>query len=305
MSEEISFSQPWHAAVVQAPLYNVTSDATARETQRQNARRIAEHIDRIIQTYDPAPRLIVYPALSLNGSYRHVVGVAMETAAIELPGEQLQPILDACRRNNCYFVSSTQERHSKLPGRFFHTGYMLGPEGLVLRSPKAQAFSAPETTALHDMFDEYESAIGPGSVLPVAKTELGIFGCLVEAEMYVPETVRVLRSKGAEIVVHPTGERGEIGRVDPAAFKQTAALANGVYWLSANRSRVLQRDADFEYMGGNSAIIGPDGHVDAMAGGHGDGVIVGRIDPERIRESREKYARWVKPDAILYRDLYR
>ncbi|MFN8533165.1 MAG: nitrilase-related carbon-nitrogen hydrolase [Dehalococcoidia bacterium] len=301
---ELSFARPWTAAVVQAPLFGVQSDATAKATQRQNAHRIAEQIDRIVQTWDPSPRLLVYPVLCLTSPRRSVAGVSMEAVAVELPGEEFAPIVEACRRNNCYFASSTQERTSKLPGRFFHTGFLLGPQGLVLRSPKAQAFSAPETTALRDMIDEYEAAFGVGSVLPVAQTELGAFGCLVESELYVPEAARLLRSKGAEIILHPTVESADEARAPELALKQAIAFAAGVYWLSAAASRILGYPGEAPFLGGTSAIVGPDGKIDAMVGGQGDGVATSAINPARLAMARETLARYTAPAKTLYRGLY-
>ena len=300
----VSFSQPWTAAVVHAPLFGVQADATAKETQRRNAQRIAEQIDRIVQSWEPSPRLVVYPVLCLTSPRRSVAGVRMETVAVELPGEEFQPILDACRRNDCYFVSSTQERTSKLPGRYFHTGFLFGPQGLVLRSPKAQAFSAPETTALRDMIEEYEATFGPGSVLPVAKTELGTFGCLVESELYVPEAARLLRSKGAEIIVHPTVERGDgAERVPTLALKQAVAFANGVYWLSAAAARIVGFPDEPPTLGATSVIIGPDGAIEAQVG-PSDGVATALVDPDHLAHVRQRYKRSTEPAAALYRHVY-
>lgn len=305
MSTSASFAAPWTAVVVQAPIYGVTSDSTAREQQRENARRIARQIDRIVQSFDPTPRLIVYPVLCLTGPRRrHVPGLRMETVAIELPGETFQPILDACARNNCYFVSSTQEVVPKLPGRFFHTGFMFGPKGLVLRSPKAQAYSAPEVIPLRDLFDEYEALYGRGSVQPVAATELGTFGCLVETEINVVEAARVLRSKGAEIIVHPTAEHGDAVQAPPLALKQAAAFSTGTYLLSASISRLIGYEDDFAWLGGSTAIVGPDGTLDAYAGGKGDGIIAGQVDPARLIEARKRLEGTVTPAGVLYRDLY-
>ena len=61
MPEEISFSRPWHAAVVQAPLYNVSTDANAREEQLRNARRIAEEGNgrRKVVTFNDLPKQLV------------------------------------------------------------------------------------------------------------------------------------------------------------------------------------------------------------------------------------------------------
>lgn len=301
---EISFTKPWRAAVVQTAIEYVTSEETAKATQRANACRIAKQIDGICQTYDPAPRLLVYSVLALTGARRET-GIEMDTVAIELPGEEFQPIIDACRRNNCYFASSAQEKTSRLPGRYFHTGFVLGPEGLVLRSPKAQSYSAPETTALRDMYEEYEAEFGEGSVMPVARTEIGTIGCLVQSDQFVPETARALRAKGAEIIVHPNIEFANPPHADSLAVRQTLALTSGVYFLSATTSRVIGYGQEMSHLGGTSAIVGPEGFVDAVSGPASDAVLVSTIDPERLRSVREKFSRMTEPAARLYRDLYR
>lgn len=304
MTSEISFSRPWRAAVAQPTLYSVTSDATAKATQHENARRIAGEIDRIVGSYFPAPRLIVYPTLCLTGTRRADAGVNMEAVAIELPGDEFQPILDACRRNDCYFVSTTQEKTSKLPGRYFHTGFIIGPRGLLLRSPKAQAFSAVGTTPLHAMVEEYEAAFGPGSILPVVRTELGVLGCINERDLYVPETARVLRSKGAEIIVHPTIEHSQPPHVSPLAMRQTVAFATGTYWLSSSAARLEGYAPESDWYGGSASIIGPDGLADAAITGRCEGVIVGDIDPDRLARTRAAQSRSNDPVATLFRDLY-
>jgi predicted amidohydrolase len=282
----------------------VSSDATAKATQIENSRRIADQIDRICGLYETPPRIVVYPTLCLTGTRRADAGVSMDAVAVELPGEEFEAVVQACRRNSCYFVSSTQEKTSLLPGRYFHSGFILGPEGLVLRSPKAQAFSAVGTTPLHAMVEEYESAFGPGSILPTVATELGVLGCILERDLYVPETARVLRSKGAEIIVHPTIEHDAAPHVSPLAMKQTVAFATGTYWLSSTAAGLTGYLADGEWYGGTSSIVGPDGIVDAVLQGRAEGVLVGAIDPDRLRRTRAAQARSNDPVATLFRDLY-
>ncbi len=237
MAEMASFSEPWLAAIVQASVRPVTDDATARATMQSNAERIASEIDTLMERTDPPPRVIVYPVLCLTAASRHLSNVSINAVAMPVPGEPFGPILDVCRRHNCYFVSSAQESVPELPGRYFHTGFVLGPEGLVLRSPKAQAYSAPEITSLRDIYDEYREIFGPDSVLPVVQTEIGTIGCLVESELLVPEATRRLQRSGAEIVVHPSLERSPADGPPYTAMRQAVAYANGVYVLSATTAR--------------------------------------------------------------------
>ena len=306
MAEAVSFSEPWLAAVVQSAVRPVTDDATARDTMRRNAERIASEIDALMERTDPPPRLVVYPVLCLTAASRHLSNVSIDAVAMPVPGEPFAPILDACRRHNCYFVSSAQEQVPELPGHYFHTGFVLGPEGLVLRAPKAQAYSAPEITSLRDIYEEYRGIFGPDSVLPVAQTEIGAIGCLVESELLVPEAARRLRRSGAEIIVHPSLERSPDVGPPYTAMRQAVAYANGVYVLSATTSREVRADDPLgsQWWGASSLVVGPDGRIDASVGPRGEGVAVATIDPVRLAESRERQARTTEPADILYREIY-
>lgn len=306
MAEGVSFSEPWLAAIVQAAVRPVRDDATARNTMRRNAERIASEIDALMEHTDPPPRLVVYPVLCLTAASRHLSNVSIDTVAMPVPGEPFEPILDACRRHRCYFVSSAQEAVPELPGRYFHTGFVLGPEGLVLRSPKAQAYSAPEVTSLRDIYDEYRAVFGPDSVLAVAHTEIGALGCLVESELLVPEATRRLRRSGAEIVVHPSLERSPEEGPPYTAMRQAVAYANGVYVLSATTSREVHPSDPIAspWWGASSMAVGPDGRIDAAIGPRAEGVVVATVDPVRLATAREQQARTTEPADVLYRGLY-
>jgi predicted amidohydrolase len=301
---EVSFSTPYRAAVVQPALLTVRDDATARASQDENARRVAEQIGAIMSFLTPRPRLVVWPVLCLTSANRGRLGVRMTTIASSLDDARWEPIRAACREFDCYFASTLQEAVPEMPGRFFHTGFVLGPEGLELRSPKAQAYSAPEVTALRDIHDEYEAAFGKGSVQPVVATPIGRLGCLVESELLVPETVRVLASKGAEVIIHPSAEHE--GGPPYAPFRQAIAHANGVYVISAvsGPAEANPGAADWAPSAGNSMIVGPEGVIDVELGERAEGFAAATIDPARIAAAREEQSRTTEPAPNLYRGLY-
>ena len=97
-----------------------------------------------------------------------------------------------------------------MPGRHFHTGFIMGPEGLVLRAPKTQAKSAAEMSYLRDIAEEYKKVYGPDSVFPVAKTPIGNLACYVEAEAEVLEVSRALASRGADLILHTSLEEDDV-----------------------------------------------------------------------------------------------
>jgi predicted amidohydrolase len=231
----------------------------------------------------------------------------MDAVAVELPGEPFASLIEACGRWDCYFVTTTQERTSKLPGRYFHTGFIVGPEGLVLRSPKVQAPSAAEVSILHSIHDESVSVFSENSILPVAETPVGTLGCFVEGEALVPETARMLRSRGAEVVVHPTLEHGDQAVPNWPSVKSTVAYSAGVYLLSACTSRILAgdgADAQESWCGGSSSIYGPDGTLLASVSGDCEGYAAAWIDLDHLQAVRAEQGRHTNPAAINYRGLY-
>src|SRR5205823_5660021 len=93
--------------------------------------------------------------------------------------------------------------------------------------------SSSKVTVLNSFAEGYLAAMGPDSLQSVVDTPIGRIGCIVEAEGYVPEVSRGLARKGAEIIVHPNLDHGSRARAI-RALKQSIALQNGVYLLSAN-----------------------------------------------------------------------
>ena len=178
----------------------------------------------------------------------------------------------------------------------------MGPEGLVLRSPKAQAQSAPSVSYLRDIKDDYLKAFGPDSIMPVVKTPLGTLACFVEGEAEVLEASRLLASKGAEVILHTSMESDEIPW---QALKQAIGFQTHVYLLTGATSRIIMADDPAgEWMGGASTIVRPDGGILASIGGSDEGYAVADVNLSAIAEAKKKFARNTVPAWHLYSDLY-
>ena len=166
-------------------------------------------------------------------------------------------------------------------------------------------------TSLRDFSKEYEEAIGPGSVLPVTDTELGKIACLVERDL-MPEAMRIVAAKGAEIVIQPTFEgAGSGGKVHNrwlpyAAIKQCLAYMNGTHVLSATFSREEQPagSGNWVWFDAQSRIVGPDGMIEAQVGGVCDGWAAATIDPIRLRDARQDQANETQPADFLIEGAY-
>jgi predicted amidohydrolase len=291
-----------HVPVIVPPSADALPDVRAR-----NAQAMVDAIESMMKGPGPKPRLLVFPVLQFVSAHRAVSGVPMSAVAVDLTSAPLDqgvfaPIIAACRRHNCYVSTSTQEMTPRLPGRYFHTGFIMGPEGLVLRSPKSQARSAPEVSYLRDMVQEYTNAFGPDSILPVVKTPIGTLGCYIEAEAAVFEAARLISSKGAQIICHPSLEDD----VTPwLALKQSIGYQCQVFLLTGATSRNIgKNEPDGGWCGGAATIIGPDGSILASLGGHDEGGAAQMIDLGAIEAAKMKNASRTTPAWTLYRKFY-
>jgi predicted amidohydrolase len=296
------------AAVMRVPVLVPPSIDALEATRARNADAMVAAIEGAMRGPAPKPRIVVFPVLQYVSSARAASGIPISAVAVDLLEKPLDqsifaPVIAACRRHNCYVATSTQEKTSRMPGKYFHTGFIMGPEGLVLRSPKSQAPSAPEMSYLRDIADDYVKAFGPESIMPVAKTPLGTLACYVEGEAEVLEVSRLIASKGAEIVLHTSLESDE---VPWQALKQAIGYQCQVYLLTAATSRtIFARDPSGEWRGGASTIVSPDGKVLASKGGRDEGYAAADIDLAEIDAARKKFARTTTPAWGLYANLYK
>jgi len=298
----------YHAAVMRLPIEIPISAGALEATRQRNAAAMIAAIDAVMKGPGPRPKVIVFPVLQYTSARRAVSGVPMSAVAVDLISEPLQksifaPVVEACRRYDCYVATSTQEKIPQLPGTFFHTGFVMGPEGLVLRSPKSQAQSAPEVSYLRDIARDYERLFGAGSILPVKDTPIGRIGCFVEGEAEVLEVSRLLASKGAEAILHTSLEDGDIPW---QALKQAIGFQCHLHLLTGTTSRFIRSDRpEPEWADGASTIVGPDGKVLASIGERHEGAATAEIDLNANAAAKKKFGRNTVPAWGLYSELYK
>jgi len=299
------------AAVVQMPLHGFGDSGFTGAMIERNAERTARIVEKLTTAAGVVPQLIVLPVLCLTGigAVLQELGITpridREAIALNLLAHdpRLTPLQQLCATRGCYIASSCVEKISAFPGRYFHTGFVLGPSGLILRSPKAQAPTSAGITLLKDFHKEYTNHFGSDAMLPVADTPLGKVGCLVETEFLIPEAARTLRRKGADIILHPTAQHAGPDYPPYQAIRQSLAYTNGVYWLSAVPSResaMVNGKVHGTWFGGGSSIVGPDGAVISWIKGRNQGLATGTIDLDFLASCREKQRRYTEPDPGIY-----
>lgn len=294
------------AAVVQRGTHVVTRNGRATEDMAANRDGMIQWIHTIMKHADTAPRLIVFPVLSFTGASRRRVPFDGTDVQLEFPSLFLRPLVEVCNEYSCYVATTCVERHPLFPGHRFHTGFVLGPEGLVVRQPKVQARSSRGITVLKTFRDDYAAALGEEAVHSVIETPIGRLGVIVEAEQYVPEVVRSLAKRGAEIIIHPNLEIP--GPLPFQAVKQARAFENGVFFVSANAAfeRITDDLGTETYNGrGGSLLIGPEGDVLARCDFTGEGFATATIDLGVLDSARARHGRETVPSYELYASTYR
>ncbi|MSO99392.1 MAG: hypothetical protein EXR11_14460 [Rhodospirillaceae bacterium] len=295
------------AAVFHTPVLVPPSGDALPAVRARNTEAMVAAIEKAMAGADK-PRILSFPVLQLTSAQRAVSGVPMSAVAVDLISEPLDktvfaPIVAACRRHNCYVSTSTQEKVPQLPGKFFHTGFIMGPEGLVLRSPKSQAQSAPEVSYLRDFPEEYTKIFGPDSIMPVVQTPVGKLACFVEGEAEVLEASRLIASKGAEIILHTSLENGE---TPWQALKQAIGFQCHVFLLTGVTSRnIFANDPAGKWAAGAATIVGPDGKILAQMGGQDEGFAMADINLAAVAEAKKKFGRNTVPAWNLYTKLYK
>ncbi len=191
-------------------------------TMVERGRAAAETVRSLVESWPgdrPPIGLICLPVLALSGSGagRRLLGLtpsrplAARSLAVDLtaPDDRLQPIFDVCAQLDVYLATSAIEFHPAMPDVLFHTGFIVGPLGVALRSPKLWARSGPSITLISAVRDRYVAAFGDEAVLPIVHTAFGSVGMLVETEIDQDDSVTTLAARQPTIICNPTLRTGE------------------------------------------------------------------------------------------------
>jgi predicted amidohydrolase len=176
------------------------------------------------------PDVILLTEAFLN---RGVQGKPHEVAQ-PIPGPATEVLAGKARQYKSYIIVGLLESDG---GRTYNTAVLIDREGRL----------AGKYRKTHLPLAEVEDGITPGSDYPVFDTDFGRIGILICWDFVFPETARILRLKGAEILFLPIAG-------DPAprhwdTITRARAIDNGMF-LVASISQAV-----------GSRIVDPDGEV--------------------------------------------
>ncbi|MEW6242909.1 MAG: carbon-nitrogen hydrolase family protein [Bacillota bacterium] len=166
-----------------------------------------------------------------------------------IPGKLTERIEKEMKRSGGYVVFPTYERGS-LPGVVYNAAVLIGSEGIVGVYRKTHPFPGEKCW------------VTPGQEAQVFETSLGRIGMIICYDGDFPELSRLLKLKGAEIIVRPSAFLRDHGLW--SLTNQARAYDNQV-WVVATNS--IGTDAAGYHYFGHSMIVSPHGQVVASARG--------------------------------------
>lgn len=302
--------RPYSVACIQSVIREVRDASTRDSVILENSNRILSLVDYASGRFGAA-KLVVLPEFCLQG-FDHLATVEQTLGTcISVPGPETDRLAEAAAKKGLYLAASAFEADPDWPGRWFNSAFLIGPDGnILLRYRKIHCGSVvggANNTSPGDIFSEYVARYGIEGLFPVVDTPLGRIGMQICYDLMYPEVTRALAMRGAEIILHPTGEPYQPYRGVWREIKHARAFENRVYLISANHGAYYCQLANGKWTDagdlafqdrqetevapsmrshGHSEIIDYDGRVLVEASGPGEAVITAQLDIETLRYKR-------------------
>lgn len=255
-----------------------------------NVERMCEIASQTILGYEPFfdVRLLAFPEFAHTPPVYDNVAKLREKLAVELPNDHTDRYHRLCREHGCFIQTGTfLELDPEHPDLLFNTTVLIGPDGILSRYRKVNPWIPWEVHA-----SPHDIGATPDEMFPVVETEIGKIGVAICYDWLFPETIRQIRSHGAEIVVRVSAYMDPWGATPPmdwwTLFNRARAAENSVYVVAANQGASMRNYPPFSWPGG-SMVVDYDGRVLAQADpGEGEKVVVAPIDLAALRAERDR-----------------
>lgn len=211
-------------------------------TVEKNVQFMAETFDRAAQH---KPDLVLFTENFVDRG----VGRKLAETAQTVPGPATRVLSGKARQYKAWVATSLHEVDN---GTFYNTAVLIDREGRI----------AGKYRKTHLPLEEGERGIAPGSEYPVFDTDFGRVGMLVCWDNWFPEPARIMRLKGAEVLLLPIAGDGVPGHWD--IISRARAIDNAVFLVASSGLR-----------GTASRIVDPNGKVLAETD---DGIAAAEID---------------------------
>lgn len=206
--------------------------------------------------------LIIFPELSLTG---YTTRDRTYELAEAIPGPSTEKIEDLAKQSKIHIIYGMIEKSAKANAVLHNTAVLTSPKGIIGCYRKMYL-------PTHSVFEE-KRYFRQGHDAPVYATDIGKIGMMICYDIFFPETARLLKLKGAELIAcisaSPAVRRNYFETLTTAR-----ALENTVYLAYTN---LVGIEDGLQFWGGNR-LITPNGKVIAQAKHDEDDMVLGIID---------------------------
>jgi predicted amidohydrolase len=224
--------------------------------------------ERVAAAAHGGAELVVFPECFLTG-YAFSSEADVQRVALEVPGPVTGELVKVAQEKGVHLVVGLIER--AVGGeRCFNTALLVGPDGIALHYRK-----------LHLPVLGCDRFVAPGDLpLSVATTPLGRIGLSICYDGSFPETARVLKLRGAQLIVLPTNwpEQATVSRRFQSMVR---AFENHVNYVACNR---IGSEGGFKFPGGSQGVDFS-GHI-VQQGGDGAELLFADLDLARADDNK-------------------
>lgn len=240
-----------------------------------NLSRYMEFIDK---AHAQDADLIVFPELSLQAFPESMAATdpksalyMHENAEVIPEGPACQALIEKAKACDMYICFGMCEQDKDRCDLIYNAAVLIGPEGYIGHYRKVHL---PGTERLYNC---------PGNDYYVYPTRIGKIGLMICYDRLYPEVARILKLKGAELIICPTAfpafERDES---DPSLHiylmsNEMRAIENMVCIVDSN---TVSEETPDGFECGHSRIINPLG-VTIATTGFEEGMAIAEIDPAK------------------------
>lgn len=206
--------------------------------------------------------LVIFPELSVTG---YTTRDRTYELAETIPGPSTQKIDTLAKQNNIHIIYGMIEKSTKANAIVHNTAVLTSPKGLVGAYRKMYL-------PTHSVFEE-KRYFRRGYESTVFNTPLGKIGMIICYDIFFPETARLLRLKGAELIVCVSASPA-VRRSFFETLTIARAIENTAYLAYVNLVGV---EDGLQFWGG-SRLITPSGRIVTQAKYDDEDIVYGTVD---------------------------
>ena len=180
--------------------------------------------------------------------YSLEIDLPIEKKADTIPGRLTDAVCEKAKKYNSYILLGMVEKEDRY---YYNAAVLINRQGNIVGKYRK----------VHLAMFEAEEGISPGNEFPVFETDFGKIGIMICWDNWFPETARILRLKGAEVLFLQTAG------TTPVQSK-ARAIDNGVHVVVSGAHNL-------------SYIINPEGDIIADVTSEDEGVAVAEIDLDK------------------------